>query len=166
MQTICSLLSIVQWGPIILRIFCRRQFQHIVSETSKCYSLLKNGPICKPQIALESYWSVLQHYKRILHVWFKIVKQFGSFLYTTYHLVLPPFVEIIACILLDILEMSIWSCSRDTCSHIPCIVCLMSSLCLFLDLMPTQRMPIMWAHSLVFNVWVHIMIWIRAWNCI
>jgi hypothetical protein len=104
------------------------QFQHIVSETSKCCSLLKNGPICKPQIALESYWSVLQHYKRILHVWFKIVKQFGSFLHTTYHLLLPPFVEIIACILLGILEMSIWSCSRDTCSHIPCIVCLMSSL--------------------------------------
>jgi hypothetical protein len=99
-----------------------------VSETSKCCNLLKNGLICKPQIALESYWSVLQYYKRILHVWFKIVKQFGSFLYTTYHLVLPPFVEIICCILLGILEMSIWSCSRDTWSHTPCTVCLISSL--------------------------------------
>jgi hypothetical protein len=129
-------------------------------------NLLKNGPICKPQIALELYWSVLQHYKRILHVWFKIVKQFGSFLYTTYLLVLPTFVEIIACILLGILEMSIWSCTRDTWSHIPCTVCLISSLFLFLDLMPTRRIPTMWAHSLVFNVWMYIMIWIWTWNCI
>jgi hypothetical protein len=31
------------------------QFQHIVSKTSKCCNLLKNGPICKPQIVLELY---------------------------------------------------------------------------------------------------------------
>jgi hypothetical protein len=133
---------------------------------SKCCNLLKNGSICKPQIALESYWSVLQHYKRKLHVWFKIIKQFGYFLYTTYHLVLPPLVEIICCILLGILQMSIWSCSRDTWSHTPCTVCLISSLFLFLDLMPTRRMPTMGACSLVFNVWAHIVIWIQAWNCI
>jgi hypothetical protein len=42
--------------------------------------------------------------------------------------VLPPFAKITACIILEKFEMSIWSCSRDTCSHTPYIVCIISSL--------------------------------------
>jgi hypothetical protein len=85
-----------------------------------------------------------------IEVCFSIIKEFymydsnckKNWIFSIHYL--PSFVEIICCVLLGILEMNIWSCSRDTWSHTPCTVCLISSLFLSLDLMPTRRMSTMW----------------------
>jgi len=78
--------------------------------------MLKNAPNFQQCVVLEFYWRVLDHHHKYVQIKFKITQYFGSFVYTIYHLVLPPFAKITTCIWFGMFKINLCSCSKNTLS--------------------------------------------------